>query len=303
MFDINSMKKINLLYWDGDNYGDILSPALIHELTGLKVRLCGKPFKIKDALLSIAKDVLTLSTKRTRTILLPWEESLLGIGSILSRAGGGEKVWGSGFMNEFGQFKGGQIFAVRGPLTANKLTKMGFPSTTVFGDPALLLPLWLKESTEKLYGLSIIPHWTEVDYFKENFGDQYNIIDLRSKDVVSVTDQITASKHVLSSSLHGVIVAHAYNIPSIWIKKGYIHTDGFKFYDYFSSVNIPVYEGFENLEDILKSEESWKIFFEANRDKTLINCSLERIQLGLLNAAPFELREKYKCIKNQLGMR
>ncbi|MFD2557061.1 polysaccharide pyruvyl transferase family protein [Sphingobacterium tabacisoli] len=294
------MKKINLLYWEGDNYGDVLSQALIEELSGAKVRLCGKPFNLLKALKSVAKDVLTLSTKRTRRILLPWQESMLGIGSVLSWGGGGENVWGSGFMNEFEEFNGGQIFAVRGPRTAAKLKASGFQSTETFGDPALLLPLWLEPAYRKAYDVSIIPHWTEADDFKQRFGNVYNIIDPRSRDIVGVTKQITASKYILSTSLHGIIVAHAYGIPALWIKKGYIHTDGFKFDDYFSSVGISFYDGFENLEEILASTENWKKLFEENMHQALINCTLEDIQLGLLKAAPFVLKEKYEVIMLKL---
>ena len=46
---------------------------------------------------------------------------------------------------------------------------------------------------------------------------------------------------IFSTSLHGLIISHAYGIPAIWIKAGNIGTDGFKFKDYFSSVNIPYY--------------------------------------------------------------
>lgn len=290
------MKKINLLFWEGDNYGDVLSPALIEELSGAKVRLCGKPFNLIEAFSAVAKDVLTLSTKRTRRILLPWQDSLLGIGSVLSWGGGGESVWGSGFMNEFEEFKGGRVFAVRGPRTAAKLKESGFQSTEVFGDPALLLPLWLEPAAKKVHDVSIMPHWTEVDEFKERFGQVYNVIDPRSRDIVEVTKQITESEYILSTSLHGIIVAHAYGIPALWIKKGYIHTDGFKFDDYFSSVGISFYDGFENLEEILTSTKNWRKLFADNMDKALINCSLEVIQLELLRAVPFGLKEKYKSI-------
>lgn len=109
-----------------------------------------------------------------------------------------------------------------------------------------------------------------------------------------VVGEILACEYVLSTSLHGVIIAHAYKIPSLWIRKGYIDTDGFKFHDYFTSVDIPVYDGFANIEEILADEVSWKSCFERNRDKAQINNSLAEIQSGLLKCAPFPLKEKYQ---------
>lgn len=294
------MKKIRLMYWNGDNYGDVLSPALIHELSGVTVQHCDNSFSVGRTLTVIIKDILTLSTKRTRQVLFPWQDSMLGIGSVITWGVKRSKVWGAGFMNESEEFKGGEIFAVRGPKTAKKLVEAGYESVEVLGDPALLLPLWIKPVKEKLYDLSIIPHWTEVDYFKEKYGKQYNIIDLRSRDIIGVTNQITASKYVLSTSLHGIIVSHAYNIPALWIKKGYIHTDGFKFDDYFSSVGIPFYNGFENLDEILASTETWKHLFIKNIDKCLIKKSLEHIQFGLLQVAPFKLKKKYEDVAAKL---
>ncbi|KAF5280088.1 hypothetical protein FQR65_LT15078 [Abscondita terminalis] len=137
---------------------------------------------------------------------------------------------------------------------------------SVYGDPALLLPLWLKPSEKKKYKLGIIPHWGEVDFFMENYGHLYQIIDLRTKNVEEIVEEIAKCEYVLSTSLHGLIVAHAYGIPALWIKKGYIGTDGFKFKDYFSSVNIPFYDGFECLDEIFHPEK-WIELFNSNRDK------------------------------------
>jgi hypothetical protein len=41
-----------------------------------------------------------------------------------------------------------------------------------------------------------------------------------------------------SSSLHGVIVSHAFGVPSIWMASSKpLHGDGVKFDDYFASCN------------------------------------------------------------------
>lgn len=292
------MKKINIIYWNSDNYGDILNPVLIEEFSGLPTQFKDITLSKKDRIHILLKDLIRLNFKRIKTIILPWENTMTAIGSILSWAKKDSVIWGSGFMNEPENFAGGKTLAVRGKLTDMKLQQDGFPGCSVYGDPALLLPLWIKPARGKKYKLGLIPHWSEVDFFIKYYSDRYHIIDLRTRDIFRVTREIAACEYVFSTSLHGLIVAHAYDVPALWIKKGYIDTDGFKFHDYFSSVGIPLYVGFENIDKILDSEESWMQLIKENKDRLLINNSLEEIQSDLLKVAPFPLKEKYKkCIQ------
>src|SRR5699024_9384076 len=163
--------------------------------------------------------------------------------------------------------KGGEVFAVRGKLTSESLVRQGFQKCDVYGDPALLLPLWLKPSSKKQHFLGIIPHHSEVDYFIEKYSDKYFIIDLRTTNVHRIVEEINSCERILSTSLHGVIVAHAYDIPALWIKKGYIGTDGFKFHDYFSSVKIPLYHGITDIDESLIDESKVFELFHENNDK------------------------------------
>jgi len=218
---------------------------------------------------------------------------MVSIGSIIAWAKKGAIIWGAGFMNNNEIFNGGKLIAVRGKLTDEKLKKDGFSGCNVYGDPALLLPLWINPETEKKYKLGIIPHWTETSFFQARYANKYKIIDLRTTDINKVLEEITSCEYILSTSLHGIIVPHAYHIPALWIKKGYIHTDGFKFHDYFSSVNIPFYDGFENIEKILESDDNWMDLFQKHADKALANISIVDIQKRLLRVAPFKIKKKY----------
>lgn len=287
--------KINLIYWDSNNFGDALSPMLIEELSGLKTQHKLSPFSKYNARL-LLKRLIGGEFYRLKSILFPWQKTLLCIGSIMSWGKQNSLIWGSGFMNKCDPFNGGHTYAVRGQLTNEKLLREGFKACNVYGDPALLLPLWIKPASGKKHKLGIVPHWHEVDFFIENYGNEYHIIDLRTCDISKVVNEITSCEYILSTSLHGVIVAHAYAIPSLWIEKGYIDTDGFKFHDYFSSVNIPLYNGFSDIEQILKDEISWKSLFENNTDKIIMQFPLHDLQHGLLNAAPFPLKDKYKSL-------
>jgi pyruvyltransferase len=276
-----------------------LSPRLVEELSGTKIQFKNLDFSISERICIVLRSLLSLNFKEFHTIRFPFQQVVVGIGSIISWVDKNGLIWGSGFMNNAESFKGGKTYAVRGKLTDDKLKKDGFSGCNVHGDPALLLPLWVKPSPIKKYRLGVIPHWKEAEYFQNAYGQKYKVIDLRTRDIDSVVDEITACEYVLSTSLHGMIVAHAYGIPALWIKKGYIDTDGFKFHDYFSSVSIPMYQGFENIEEILEKDSNWLSLFEDNTDKTQINTSLSNIQISLLSATPFQLDKKYQLLVEQ----
>src|SRR5690606_11207939 len=289
------MKKINLVYWNEPNFGDALSPQIIEELSVCKTKL--KAAYI-NSFRKFIKGLLFLSWREIRMILFPWQPNILGVGSVITCGNSRSKVWGSGFMSDTDSFKGGDIFAVRGPLTAQRLIKQGFPKCEIYGDPALLLPLWIKPAIEKKYKLGIVPHWKEVDKYNECYGSEYKVIDSRTKKIEKILEEITSCEYILSASLHGLIVPHAYNIPDIWIKDGYIETDGFKFLDYFASVNIPEYGGFTNVKDILADESNWMRLFNNNKDKSLINEPIDPLQKRLIRVAPFPLKKKYETFVN-----
>lgn len=290
------MKYIKLVYWDGiQNLGDLLSPYIVGKLSGL-------PIKSKKLYLSGKKKQLTLFldllcgriTKRdfSKTLFF-FEKNILAIGSIIALGNKKSIIWGSGFMNQHETFRGGKVYAVRGKLTNEKLKKIGFEGCEIFGDPALLIPLILPPSYEKKYEVAIIPHWREVDYFKSKYSNQYKILDIRTDNVKEFIDELTSCRYVLSTSLHGIILSHAYNIPALWIKEGYIDTDGFKFYDYFSSVEIPFYDGISDFDSYLLNN-TWKSIFDKYKINSLPLKSIRVIQKNLITVAPFKVLDKYK---------
>lgn len=286
--------KINLIFWNKDNFGDALNPLLIEELSGLPTQHKDIELSLRERLLLLLKSIVTFRFADSRRIIFPWQTTVVAIGSIIHWAHKKSVIWGAGFMNQDNRYRGGKVVAVRGKLTDAKLKSQGIKTCGIYGDAALLLPLWLSgRNVEKRYDLGLIPHWSEVDTFKRAYDDRYFVIDLRTKDIPKIVGEINQCRYILSTSLHGIIVAHAYGIPALWIKKGHIETDGFKFHDYFSSVDIPLYNGFEQVEELLESEKSWQALFEENADKMLIGNDLSEIQKDLLRVAPFPLKPRY----------
>lgn len=164
----------------------------------------------------------------------------LCIGSILQWHSKKESiVWGTGLREPSKVCRPFSILAVRGPLTRQNLIEQGINCPEVYGDPALLLPRFYNPQIKQKYELGIIPHFSELKELTDNLrNEKAHIIDVQNyKKWTDFIDEILSCKVILSSSLHGVIVSDAYNIPNLWTKfTSYsAEADGFKFRDYYLS--------------------------------------------------------------------
>lgn len=173
------------------------------------------------------------------------EDVVLGAGSILNSARRNSIIWGTGFM--FGNEvipRPKKILSVRGPLTRNRLLELGFECPEEYGDIGLVLPYFYFPEVKKKYKLGIIPHYIDKDKFHQIFKNDTHdtkIIDV-TEPIENVIKDILACEMTMSSSLHGIIVSHAYNVKSMWIKiSDKIGGGNFKFRDYYGSINIPNY--------------------------------------------------------------
>ena len=175
---------------------------------------------------------------------------ICAIGSILHMIDNPNTiVWGAGLLNEnlLPPIAPRQILAVRGPLTRQVLISKGFDCPEVYGDPALLLPYFYKpKQIRKKYKLGIIPHY--VDCQKEEVkrfeGDEEVLIIKMSgyRKWTDIVDQVNSCEFVVSSSLHGLIVAESYHVPNLWVEireplEGDASTR-FKFHDFFQSLGL-----------------------------------------------------------------
>src|SRR5690606_38035726 len=108
----------------------------------------------------------------------------------------------------------------RGPQTRKLLLELGYDCPEIYGDPAILLPKYFNPPVIKKYKIGVIPHYLDLEMAQALFKDQEGVIviDLMTMDVENVTLQIMSCECAISSSLHGIIVSHAYNIPSVQVK-------------------------------------------------------------------------------------
>ena len=215
------------IYWctltrtdNRDNFGDILGKYIVEKLSNK----------------SIIK-VLHPSMRRYKLFI----KHYLTVGSILEVANKNSIVWGSGIMRRYDFIKKAKFLSVRGPLTRKRLIELGYNVPELYGDPAILLPLLFNKKIEKSYKIGIIPHYVDYEEVFNKFKESKDVkvIDLLTNDIEQVVLEILECELIVSSSLHGVIVSHVYDIPAIWTKfSDKLGGDNVKFYDYFESVNI-----------------------------------------------------------------
>jgi pyruvyltransferase len=267
IIDILSKNKNDSLklFWfkNTQNFGDSLNPILINTITGEKVEW-----------------VKSYSPK----------EHYITIGSILGSATKDTIVWGSGFISENKHCfeKPKKVCAVRGPKSREILIKDGIECPEIYGDPALLVPKIYSPSINKKYKLGIIPHFIDKDNeWLKNIkqDDEIKIIDIQNPNIFTFIDEVLSCEKIASSSLHGIIVADAYNIPSLWVEfSDKVIGNGFKFLDYFLSVKRK-----DTKPLIINKETSIRNINECFYDYK-IDIDLDK----LLDAAPFGIKKDYR---------
>lgn len=148
-------------------------------------------------------------------------------------------VWGAGFIGEGSAVSQRTVTAaaVRGRLSAKRF---GMENTLVTGDPGLLCSELLDRMPNKQYQVGVVLHHThkKVDVTSLFAGDIRRIrtIDVRMPPL-QVIQEIAACETILSSSLHGLVVADSLGIPNQWITfPQRLFGGDYKFHDYYSAV-------------------------------------------------------------------
>ncbi|MBI2478941.1 MAG: polysaccharide pyruvyl transferase family protein [Planctomycetia bacterium] len=197
------MTAIRIYWWNGGpghgNFGDSLGPMICEQLAKRPVRHAS----LQEA------DLISIGN-----ILEPrfW-------GNHLNRTYQG-CIWGAGRM--FGNVRFrlplADIRADRGELTRKTLSPSQQRSA-VSGEPGLLAPLLPATVAEprKRYKVGVIPHWTEVAHPKIRWLAQLSaevlVID-PTEHVNTIIDRIRSCDSILSSAMHGLVVADSFGIPN-----------------------------------------------------------------------------------------
>ena len=188
-------KGVYLEWWDGgDNLGDSLSQVVYSWM--LERKHISPEAQSKNA-------------------------HLMTIGSLIGSNYFDATVWGSGIMcardivslSRLAKYVKYDIRAVRGPITREFLIEAGYKCPEVYGDPAVLMPLiYHPTNIEKKYKTSVILHHLS----SQEIPSDFHPINIKTTDYKSFISEVLSSELIISSSLHGIILAESYGIPCLF---------------------------------------------------------------------------------------
>ena len=247
--NILEKEKINLIYYEEKrgrgNFGDEISVFITRRLLN----------KNKYELVTNEKNI---------------KKNIICIGSYLHAAKNHYYIYGTGVRTKppvegaLG-FKKLNVCAVRGPITYNFLTNdRNIECPVIYGDPALLLKLFYKPYLhERLFDkIALIPHKSNYKFYLEEGKfdkTKFHLID-PLENWQKVVDELCSCKSVVSSSLHGLIIADTYDKPNIMLNEYKLDEGDLKFKDYFHSQKRPF-----NFINSLDNYDKQKLYTEGNK--------------------------------------
>lgn len=246
------------------NFGDYLSPLIVELLSGKKVEYAS----IKKA-------------------------DMMAIGSILPRLDKSKKfkvltrkmhVWGAGTNTRNILIPGKHYYhAVRGKYSLSQINNSS--AEVALGDPGLLAVLLsdkCKPANPKRLG--VIPHFLDKNNSKIleilTSEPSSKIIDVYDKPE-KVISEVRGCDFILSSSMHGLIMADAFEIPNVRAVFRPDDINSFKFEDYYS-----IYDDVEpSMIDFSSKESSSTLDYDVVKENYTRNNLLE-IGKNLLASFP-----------------
>lgn len=231
------MKNVRTYWWTGRaNFGDALAPLLLARFARVNPEW---------------SDLATAD--------------LVTVGSVLEGARN-KVVLGSGkLFEETVPDATNRYLAVRGPLTASRIPHPVIP----LGDPGLLAPE-LVVVDRRTHQLGVLPHWSDTTLATDARFTKYGplVID-PGGDPLDVVRAIGSCHKLVSSSLHGLIVADSFGIPRRLERAPRLlnHEGGmFKFDDYNRSVGVETKIGVTQRASLQAVETLQHVLFDLYDD-------------------------------------
>lgn len=207
---------------------------------------------------------------------------LLSIGSVMHFAHDQDTIWGTGINGKISlehlKFKNLDVRAVRGPLTRQILEDRGITTPEIYGDPGILTSIFWEKSPPS--GNSVfIPHMREDVPWRTRLRHKVLSPLTPLDEFISI---ISGAKEVYSSSLHGIVIAESFGIPSKLIRNKSGEAP-FKYQDYYEGTGRKDFRIFESIEEA--------------RSHSASAPDLEKCAKRLLAAFPYDLWEGPTAMK------
>ena len=224
-------KSIKVCYSIRANLGNALNPLIIERILGRKVEWANE-YDCETSGIGSGLRLFFKSANKLRqnNVQIPPSQ-----------------IWSAGFLttpsNNVQPIKVLYISSVRGELSKEIMRRIyGDTYHITTGDAGLLSSELVHPSLYKKYSVGIIPHDRERNerqfYLLHINTPKSIIIDVR-ENPLNILRKISMCECVISSSLHGLIVADSLTVPNKWVKlTDKLLGDGFKFRDYYSIYNI-----------------------------------------------------------------
>ena len=177
----------------------------------------------------------------------PEEAELISVGSILRRAPHGwmGTILGTGLARPgtANDISRARVLAVRGALTRDEAK---LPSSTVLGDPGILVDELLETMPPKRRKAVIVPHYLDRKMrWRHPTKARANILG-PARDLL---DDIASAEVIYTSSLHALIAADALGVPQVFEPSDKVPGGEFKFHDYVSAFGEKIRPGVKRLTD------------------------------------------------------
>lgn len=223
------VRRMKLYYAITKNFGDGMNRILFRSLLD-------SPFSETRVTYNTPSD----STDHEKELCIFGSGSILG---FMRQNKDHDVVCGSGFISDTIQVvPPSRILSVRGPLTRQRYLDAGIPCPPRYGDLGLLLSRILPAPVvPKRFAIGLIPHYEDagLPLVKRLAAlEGWTVIDINQTDTPEkFVKELNECELILSSSLHGIIVADSYGIPAHHVVlSNNVWGNGFKFRDYYASV-------------------------------------------------------------------
>jgi hypothetical protein len=274
-----SRQKMYVCEKNIENFGDLLNKTLFEKLFSMKFDFIEKYYEAEIIAIGSLLETFMYSNNELIRIYQFYR--------IISKKIKKIEVLGSGFHYEpekcrFVRKMNFRI--VRGRLTEQILRKHDLINRdVVLGDLGLLASYYNIKNDPK-YLLGIIPHFNDLnspifyDIYKK-YKNESILINVRDEPE-KVIGEISECKNIISSSLHGLIVADSFGIPNIWIENKYKpvkEENRFKYRDYYSSISvedispIQAFDFLENGIELIKNKYQVDYKIVEQKQKELYN--------------------------------